>query len=198
MKQTLHVQALLQAAHPGFTFDIQTSIASGDLELTKPLHELAAANRGLFTKELEVRLRRSTHGLWLHYFISYAGVAQIGLLSGAYDIAVHSLKDMPTTLPSGLTLAAITQVLRSYTYPCAATCELSTCCRTARVTRRRAACKRKTQRHWIIGCFAVWFCYRNILYSADGPPEAVGRVPSLLLLRFQVIAPAYRTAFVQM
>jgi porphobilinogen deaminase len=55
MRQSRHVQRLLQDAFPDFTFEIQTSVSSGDKDMSKPLHELASANPGLFTKELEVR-----------------------------------------------------------------------------------------------------------------------------------------------
>ena len=63
---------------------IRTEVAQGDVALEQSLSSLAAGNPGLFTKELEV-----------------------GLVSGAYDLAVHSLKDMPTTLPAGLVLGGI-------------------------------------------------------------------------------------------
>lgn len=86
MWQARRVQALLSAAFPDFTFEIRTEATTGDHELDAHLAVLAAASPGLFTKELEV-----------------------GLLGGSYDIAVHSLKDMPTTLPEGLALAAISE-----------------------------------------------------------------------------------------
>ena len=54
----------------------------GDAEVDRPLHELEG--KGFFTKEIEE-----------------------ALLDGRIDIAVHSLKDLPTTLPKGLALAAI-------------------------------------------------------------------------------------------
>ncbi len=85
MIQSRHVQALLRAAHPGCAFAIATSSTLGDDVQDVPLSTVGAANPGLFTKSLEV-----------------------GIVAGGYDFAVHSLKDMPTTLPDGLVLAAIT------------------------------------------------------------------------------------------
>ena len=76
-----------QKRFPGIEIDIRTSATEGDLKLDKPLAELAAASPGLFTKELET---------WL--------------LCGACDVAVHSLKDVPTQLPPGLAIAAISAV----------------------------------------------------------------------------------------
>jgi hydroxymethylbilane synthase len=54
----------------------------GDAEVDRPLHELEG--KGFFTKEIEA-----------------------ALLDGRIDVAVHSLKDLPTTLPTGLTLGAV-------------------------------------------------------------------------------------------
>ena len=54
---------------------------TGDRNLESPLSEIGG--KGLFTKELED-----------------------GLMAGTLDIAVHSMKDMPTALPSGLVIAA--------------------------------------------------------------------------------------------
>jgi hydroxymethylbilane synthase len=55
---------------------------TGDKITDVPLSQVGG--KGLFTKEIED-----------------------ALLAGAIDLAVHSLKDMPTRLPAGLTLAAI-------------------------------------------------------------------------------------------
>lgn len=54
----------------------------GDAEVDRPLHEIEG--KGFFTKEIED-----------------------ALLDGRIDVAVHSLKDLPTALPPGLALAAI-------------------------------------------------------------------------------------------
>jgi len=85
MIQTRHVASLLQKKFPKFTFLIESKKAHGDKVLDKPLAVLAGATPGLFTKDLEV-----------------------GLVSRRYDLIVHSLKDMPTTLPDGLVLASVT------------------------------------------------------------------------------------------
>jgi len=54
----------------------------GDAEVDRPLHELEG--KAFFTKEIEDEL-----------------------LAGRIDVAVHSLKDLPTRLPDGLALAAV-------------------------------------------------------------------------------------------
>src|SRR5687767_11087532 len=61
--------------------EIVTIRTSGDMIQDRPLAE--AGGKGLFTKEIEE-----------------------ALLAGRIDIAVHSAKDVPTFLPSGLVLAA--------------------------------------------------------------------------------------------
>ena len=84
MIQTEHVASLIRGSR---SIAIQVGVeALGDLVLNESLASLAAKTPGLFTKELEG-----------------------GLLMGQYDFVVHSLKDMPTKLPEGLCLAAITE-----------------------------------------------------------------------------------------
>lgn len=80
--QTDHVAALLQAAWPGLRVEISVLHTQGDRVLDKPLP--AIGGKGLFTAELEEALR-----------------------TGAIDLAVHSLKDLPTELDAGLIIGAI-------------------------------------------------------------------------------------------
>ena len=82
--QTDHIAARLRAAHPGLTVEIVEVVTKGDEVRDRALS--AIGERGLFTRELE-RV----------------------LLAGRADIAVHSLKDMPTELPPGLEIGAVTK-----------------------------------------------------------------------------------------
>jgi hydroxymethylbilane synthase len=82
--QTYWVQAELQKHFPDRTFEIETMSTQGDKILDVPLAKIG--DKGLFTKELEVKM-----------------------LDNTADIAVHSLKDLPTNLPEGLVLGCITE-----------------------------------------------------------------------------------------
>ncbi len=82
--QTHWIQAELQKAHPDRQFDVVTMSTQGDKILDVPLAKIG--DKGLFTKELEV-----------------------SILAKQSDLAVHSLKDLPTHLPEGLILGAITE-----------------------------------------------------------------------------------------
>ena len=80
LAQAREVEARLAAAHPpgAYAFDIQIIRTSGDRIQDRPLGEVGGS-KGFFTKEIEE-----------------------ALLAGEIDIAVHSMKDMPTVLPAGL------------------------------------------------------------------------------------------------
>ncbi|MEM1044266.1 MAG: hydroxymethylbilane synthase [Bacteroidota bacterium] len=80
--QARHVADRLRAA--GHAAEIVTFTTKGDRILDVPLAEIG--DKGLFTAELDR-----------------------ALLAGAIHLAVHSLKDLPTTLPEGLVLAATTE-----------------------------------------------------------------------------------------
>ncbi len=80
--QANHVARTLESTHPNLKSELTIYKTKGDHILDRPLSEIGG--KGLFTKELEV-----------------------GLINGDIDIAVHSLKDMPTALPDGLILGAI-------------------------------------------------------------------------------------------
>lgn len=84
MKQTHIVVAALEALHPTLTFSIHAVKTMGDKDQTTPLYNFGG--KGLWTSELEAKL---------------AG--------GDVDMIVHSLKDMPTTLPDGCVLGCVTR-----------------------------------------------------------------------------------------
>ncbi len=69
-------------ARSGVSAELVIIKTRGDAEVDRPLHELEG--KGFFTKEMEEALH-----------------------DGRIDVAVHSLKDLPTTLPAGLALAAV-------------------------------------------------------------------------------------------
>lgn len=80
--QTDYVAGLLAAAWPEITWEVKVFHTQGDRVLHTPLPLLGG--KGVFTAELEEALH-----------------------AGAIDLAVHSLKDLPTDLPSGLALGAV-------------------------------------------------------------------------------------------
>lgn len=85
LAQASLVLAQCRTAFPAESFEIRIIKTTGDKLQTA---SLASANlpKGLFTKELEA-----------------------ALLSGEGDLAVHSLKDLPTELPAGLKLGAVSK-----------------------------------------------------------------------------------------
>jgi hydroxymethylbilane synthase len=82
--QSEWVKGQLEAAAPEFNFRIELIKTSGDVNTRMPLSVIGG--QGVFTKEIEE-----------------------ALLSGRINIGVHSLKDLPTVQPDGLTIAAITK-----------------------------------------------------------------------------------------
>ena len=82
MIQTRTIKSALQRLYPSISFEIVTMKTIGDKILDKALPKIGQTN--LFTKELEVALE----------------AAQV-------DLIVHSLKDLPTTLPPGMTISVI-------------------------------------------------------------------------------------------
>ena len=89
MWQTQFVVHLMRLFDPSLEIEIVPITTKGDKILDVALSKIG--DKGLFTKEIEEKL-----------------------LAGEIDMAVHSLKDMPTKLPEGLTLAAYT--MRDYPF----------------------------------------------------------------------------------
>src|SRR5271156_6289865 len=84
LAQTRSVMAELKRAWPGRNFEIHVIKTEGDRLAEKTDAGNLKLGKGLFTAELER-----------------------ALLAGEIDLAVHSLKDLPTSSPEGLMLAAI-------------------------------------------------------------------------------------------
>ena len=84
LTQTKWVICELQKHHPDITFEIEIIKTTGDRVQNKPLDKIG--EKGLFTKEIEDKL-----------------------LSGEIDLAVHSMKDMPSQLPNGLKFSYVPQ-----------------------------------------------------------------------------------------
>lgn len=81
--QAEHIAGRISERYPAIEVTLKKIVTTGDKILDVPLAKIGG--KGLFTKELEN-----------------------AMLSGEIDLAVHSLKDMPTELPERLMLAAIT------------------------------------------------------------------------------------------
>ncbi|MCK7467650.1 MAG: hydroxymethylbilane synthase [Desulfosudis oleivorans] len=83
LKQTSIIAESLKKAYKELEIDIKTIKTTGDKILDVELSKIGG--KGLFIKEIEE-----------------------ALASGEIDLAIHSLKDMPHTLPEGFEIAAIT------------------------------------------------------------------------------------------
>ncbi len=95
--QAYHIKDRIETAFPEISVELNKITSNGDKILDKPLALIGG--KGHFTKELEDEM-----------------------LAGNADLAVHSLKDVPTYMPKGLELVAITKrqdqsdVFLSHTY----------------------------------------------------------------------------------
>ena len=81
--QANYVAEAIKKEHPSYCVELRELTTKGDRILDAPLAKIGG--KGLFTKELEQ-----------------------AMLDDAIDLAVHSLKDMPTEVPDGLVIGAIT------------------------------------------------------------------------------------------
>ncbi|MCL2790901.1 MAG: hydroxymethylbilane synthase [Desulfobulbus sp.] len=80
--QSTWVKDRIEQAHPGIRVELVKITTTGDRILDVPLAKVGG--KGLFVKEIED-----------------------ALLTGAVDLAVHSMKDVPTELPAGLHIGIV-------------------------------------------------------------------------------------------
>ena len=80
--QARHVASIIEARNPEIKVGLEIIKTQGDKILDVPLAKIG--NKGLFTKEIED-----------------------ALIDGKVDLAVHSMKDVPTDIPYGLCISAI-------------------------------------------------------------------------------------------
>jgi hydroxymethylbilane synthase len=81
--QSNYIKSVIESSRPDIEVELKIIITSGDKILDVPLAKIGG--KGLFLKEIEE-----------------------ALLAGDAQMAVHSLKDVPTVMPEGLLLSAIT------------------------------------------------------------------------------------------
>jgi hydroxymethylbilane synthase len=92
--QAHHIRDRLLTLHPGLEVELEVIVTRGDQILDRPL--ALVGGKGLFVREIEV-----------------------ALLDGTIDLAVHSLKDMPTEQPPGLELRAYPERASAFDVLCA-------------------------------------------------------------------------------
>jgi len=80
--QTHQVKNSLEQKYPSIKFEVVEMSTKGDEVLDRALYKIG--DKSLFTKELEN-----------------------ALINGDVDMVVHSLKDLPSTLPKGLVIGAV-------------------------------------------------------------------------------------------
>lgn len=80
--QAEHIAARLRAFYPTLEVALRPLVTQGDRALDRPLPEIGG--KGVFTAELEA-----------------------ALLAGEIDLAVHSLKDLPTAMAAEFTIGAV-------------------------------------------------------------------------------------------
>ncbi len=84
LAQTKIVKSLLESRFPDYEFEIKIIVTTGDKDLSTNWGSQGVSIKNFFTKEIEKEL-----------------------LEGDIDFAVHSMKDMPSILPSGLIMAGV-------------------------------------------------------------------------------------------